>query len=136
MLRSLTVEETLMFSAKTRLPARFTSQQRAAVVQDVIELLGLSDVRHSCIGDENVRGISGGQRKRVNLGIELVADPTVLFLDGQSARAAQRLSIRTAASRCCFPFSLSLPSPPSSAQSRLLDWTPLRPRKCAKRCGG
>ncbi len=32
-------------------------------------------------GDEDVRGISGGQRKRVNLGIEIVADPSVLFLD-------------------------------------------------------
>jgi ABC-type multidrug transport system ATPase subunit len=43
-------------------------------------LLGLWEIRHSLIGDERVRGISGGQRKRVNIGMELVADPTVLFL--------------------------------------------------------
>lgn len=43
-------------------------------------LLGLWDIRHSIIGDERVRGISGGQRKRVNIGMEMVADPTVLFL--------------------------------------------------------
>ena len=45
-----------------------------------LNLLGLWDIRHSVIGDERVRGISGGQRKRVNIGMELVADPTVLFL--------------------------------------------------------
>jgi len=44
-------------------------------------LLGLWDIRHCLIGDERARGISGGQRKRVNIGMELVADPTVLFLD-------------------------------------------------------
>jgi ABC-type taurine transport system ATPase subunit len=43
-------------------------------------LLGLWEIRHSLIGDERVRGISGGQRKRVNIGMELAADPTVLFL--------------------------------------------------------
>ena len=46
-----------------------------------IDILNLYDVRHSLIGDENTRGISGGQRKRVNIGIEMVADPAVLFLD-------------------------------------------------------
>ena len=44
-------------------------------------MLGLLDVRDALIGDEETRGISGGQRKRVNIGLELVADPWLLFLD-------------------------------------------------------
>lgn len=50
-------------------------------VNECIEVLGISHVQHSPIGDERTRGVSGGQRKRVNIGIELVADPSVLFLD-------------------------------------------------------
>lgn len=41
-------------------------------------LLSLREIKHSKIGDERKRGISGGQRKRVNIGMEMVADPTVL----------------------------------------------------------
>ena len=43
-------------------------------------MLLLSGVRHELVGDTDVRGISGGQRKRVNIGIELVTDPALLFL--------------------------------------------------------
>jgi len=39
------------------------------------------DVQNELIGSVSSRGISGGQRKRVNIGVELVADPTILFLD-------------------------------------------------------
>ncbi len=52
-----------------------------SVVESAISILGLAEVRKSPIGDELKRGISGGQRKRVNIGIELVADVTVLWLD-------------------------------------------------------
>lgn len=51
------------------------------MIGEVMSLLGLDEISTSLIGDEDVRGISGGQRKRVNIGIELVADPAVLFLD-------------------------------------------------------
>jgi ABC-type multidrug transport system ATPase subunit len=54
---------------------------KEGIVDDVIDILGLRDIENSIIGDELNRGISGGQRKRVNIGIELVADPSVLFLD-------------------------------------------------------
>lgn len=79
MIRVLTVKEILDFSSKTRL--RYSAEDKEMFVEEVLEMLGLSHIRFSQIGDENVRGISGGQRKRVNVGIELVGDPTVLLLD-------------------------------------------------------
>ncbi|KAG2393483.1 hypothetical protein C9374_007014 [Naegleria lovaniensis] len=81
MIPTMTVEETLYFSAKTRLDASTPQKQINAIVNDVIKVLRLEDVRHSLIGDQEKRGISGGQRKRVNVGIELVSSPYVLFLD-------------------------------------------------------
>ena len=50
-------------------------------MNEVLDVLGLTHVQHTLIGDEFVRGISGGQRKRVNIGIELMSSPLVLFLD-------------------------------------------------------
>ena len=47
----------------------------------MIDALGLRHIAHAPIGDETRRGISGGQRKRVNVGMELVAQPSLLFLD-------------------------------------------------------
>ena len=81
MLREMTVKEILRFSAATRLPASTSRAERHAIVDRVLDILGLREIRHSVIGDEEKRGISGGQRKRVNIGMELVADPTILFLD-------------------------------------------------------
>jgi ABC-type multidrug transport system ATPase subunit len=81
MLRCMTVYEILLFSARTRLPDGTTKAQCTETVESIIDMLGLTDVKHSLIGDEKTRGVSGGQRKRVNIGMELAADPTVLFLD-------------------------------------------------------
>ncbi|KAL0480158.1 ABCG24 [Acrasis kona] len=81
MLRTMTVQGTLNYAAKFRLDSSKTSQQVEDIVERAIHVLGLEDVRHSIIGDEKNRGISGGQRKRVNVAMELVADPCVLFLD-------------------------------------------------------
>ena len=46
-----------------------------------MQVLLLAGVRNEVVGDRKTRGISGGQRKRVNIGIELVTDPALLFLD-------------------------------------------------------
>ncbi len=51
------------------------------VVDDMINLLGLERVRKTKIGDELTWGISGGEKKRVNIGIELIQSPNLLFLD-------------------------------------------------------
>eukprot|EP00794_Sanderia_malayensis_P016777 gene16777-18472_t len=79
--RTLTVEEVLTYQARLRLPPGKTSKEIAEEVSKVLKLLEISHIKRSYIGDEEQRGISGGQRKRVNIGMELIADPTLLFLD-------------------------------------------------------
>jgi ABC-type multidrug transport system ATPase subunit len=79
--RELTVREILKSYALLRLPRFYDHLMVERVVQDVIEALQLDHVSDSIIGDETKRGISGGQRKRVNVGMEMVSDPSLLFLD-------------------------------------------------------
>ncbi|KAL0478274.1 hypothetical protein AKO1_008529 [Acrasis kona] len=81
MLRMMSVEETLLFSARTRLDSSTSKSHITTLVNKVITDLRLEKIRHSVIGDEETRGISGGERKRVNVAIEMVAEPYVLFLD-------------------------------------------------------
>jgi ABC-type multidrug transport system ATPase subunit len=81
MLRELTVYDILMHSAMTRLPSEWSYLQKKEKVFQIINFLGLSHVASSIIGDEEKRGVSGGQRKRVNIGMELVAHPSLLLLD-------------------------------------------------------
>ncbi|CAH9075261.1 unnamed protein product [Cuscuta europaea] len=78
---NLTVEENLWFSARCRLPADLAKPEKVLVVERVIEALGLQNVRDSIVGTVEKRGISGGQRKRVNVGLEMVMEPSLLILD-------------------------------------------------------
>jgi ABC-type multidrug transport system ATPase subunit len=55
--------------------------EKVLVVERVIEFLGLQSVRNSVVGTVEKRGISGGQRKRVNVGLEMVMEPSLLMLD-------------------------------------------------------
>ncbi|KAI3914395.1 hypothetical protein MKW92_016057 [Papaver armeniacum] len=77
----LTVEETLMFSAEFRLPRSISKSKKMARVQDVIDELGLRRAANTLIGHEGHRGISGGERRRVSIGVDIIHDPIVLFLD-------------------------------------------------------
>lgn len=52
-----------------------------AIVDELIDLLGLEKVWNTRIGSDQVRGISGGEKKRVNIGVELIQTPNLLFLD-------------------------------------------------------
>ncbi|KAL0303260.1 UNVERIFIED_CONTAM: ABC transporter G family member 24 [Sesamum radiatum] len=78
---NLTVEENLWFSARCRLSADLPKPDKFLIVERVIEYLGLQAIRGSLVGTVEKRGISGGQRKRVNVGLELVMEPSLLFLD-------------------------------------------------------
>ncbi|XP_019448781.1 PREDICTED: ABC transporter G family member 28-like isoform X2 [Lupinus angustifolius] len=78
---NLTVEENLWFSARCRLSADLPKEEKVLVVERVIEALGLQAIRDSLVGTVEKRGISGGQRKRVNVGLEMVMEPSLLILD-------------------------------------------------------
>ncbi|XP_033644271.1 broad substrate specificity ATP-binding cassette transporter ABCG2-like isoform X1 [Asterias rubens] len=78
---TLTVRENLAFSAALRLQGNFSHSERAERVEDVITELGLSDCGNTRVGTEFIRGVSGGERKRTNIGMELITKPSVLFLD-------------------------------------------------------
>ena len=77
----LTVARALYYTARLRLPPDSSDAEIAERVKAVIEQLGLKGTENVLIGSPQKRGISGGQRKRVNLAMELLTDPAVLFLD-------------------------------------------------------
>jgi ABC-type multidrug transport system ATPase subunit len=81
----LTPRETFWFSAQLKLP--FTEHNKKAKVDALIEELGLEKCQKTKIGDAEHRGISGGQRKRVSIGMEMITDPSILFLDEPTSGA-------------------------------------------------
>ncbi|XP_060180599.1 ABC transporter G family member STR2-like [Lycium barbarum] len=76
----LTVYETFMFAADFRLGSLSTTEKQERV-EKLIEQLGLSSTRNTYIGDEGTRGVSGGERRRVSIGVDIIHGPSLLFLD-------------------------------------------------------
>jgi len=70
-----------MFSANVRLPNTVTDDERRRRVTEVINDLRLNSCADSRVGTEFLRGISGGEKKRTCIGMELVLMPKILFLD-------------------------------------------------------
>ncbi|KAA0155188.1 hypothetical protein FNF29_01939 [Cafeteria roenbergensis] len=81
LLTQLTVFETLWYASAVRLPAHYSQEERLARVHDVIKRLGLAKVAHTQVGTVMSRGLSGGERKRLNVAQELLTDPPVLLAD-------------------------------------------------------
>lgn len=76
--------QTLSMAAELRLPQRMPPDARAAYVAQLLALLGLAKVRDSVVGDAKTRGLSGGEKKRLAIGCELIGSPALLFLDEPS----------------------------------------------------
>ena len=68
-------------SATLRLPKEVNKTERELRVQETINLFGLEDCSETLIGDTMIKGISGGERKRTSIAMEMVTRPAVLFLD-------------------------------------------------------
>ncbi|EQC34285.1 hypothetical protein SDRG_08058 [Saprolegnia diclina VS20] len=82
LLPTLTVRESMEYSAFLRLPSTYSLQSKQLMVTKVLEELRLSHVADARIGSaQGLRGISGGERRRLSIGMELVTSPSILFLD-------------------------------------------------------
>ncbi|KAM6592401.1 hypothetical protein CsatA_000104 [Cannabis sativa] len=77
----LTVFETFMFAAEVRLPPSISTPEKKKRVHELLAQLGLQSATHTYIGDEGRRGVSGGERRRVSIGIDIIHKPSLLFLD-------------------------------------------------------
>ncbi|CBI28131.3 hypothetical protein VitviT2T_016593 [Vitis vinifera] len=88
----LTVLESLLFSAWLRLPSDVDLETQRAFVEEVMELVELTQLSGALVGLPGIDGLSTEQRKRLTIAVELVANPSIVFMDeptsGLDARAA------------------------------------------------
>ncbi|KAJ7956622.1 Pleiotropic drug resistance ABC transporter [Quillaja saponaria] len=88
----VTVYESLVYSAWLRLSEDIEPNTRESFVEEVMELIELAPLRNALVGYPNVNGLSIEQRKRLTIAVELVANPSIIFMDeptsGLDARAA------------------------------------------------
>ena len=94
LISELTVRENLEFNARLSI-GKLPVEERTARIDNVLQQLGLWEVQHLRVGSVMEKVISGGQRKRVNIGLELLRNPPVLFLDeptsGLSSRDSEQI---------------------------------------------
>ena len=81
LLPTLTVRETLQYSADLRLPPPITAEERHKIVEEVILELGLKECANTRIGNNAQKGCSGGEKRRTSLGVQMLSNPSVLFCD-------------------------------------------------------
>ncbi|KAG0044646.1 hypothetical protein BGZ83_010116 [Gryganskiella cystojenkinii] len=81
LLSHLTVRETLQYAVELRMDSIISKVDKFAKVEDIIDLLGLRECADVIVGSTTVKGISGGERRRISIGIQLVTEPACLFLD-------------------------------------------------------
>ncbi|KAH6770535.1 hypothetical protein C2S52_015338 [Perilla frutescens var. hirtella] len=77
----LTVFETFMFAAEVRLPPSISTAEKKKRVIELVNQLGLTSAMHTNIGNEGTRGVSGGEKRRVSIGVDIIHKPSLLFLD-------------------------------------------------------
>lgn len=81
LLPSLTVRETLRFSAGLRLPSYLSMEEKYRRAEEVLLKMGLKDCANNLIGNDLIKGISGGEKRRVSIAVQVLTDPRILLLD-------------------------------------------------------
>lgn len=81
LMSTLTVYETVLYSALLRLPREMSEEGKKFRVLETLGELGILGIKDKRIGASGRRGISGGEKRRVSIACELVTSPSILFLD-------------------------------------------------------
>ncbi|CAL5220454.1 g2473 [Coccomyxa viridis] len=97
---TLTVYETLYYAAMLRLPSTMSAEQKVERVDHVIHTLGLNKCRDTIVGGFFQRGISGGERKRVSVGHELLINPSIILLDEPTSGLDSTTAMNLVTSLC------------------------------------
>ena len=78
----LSVRECLRYAGRLRLNEDWTAEAKEDRINLLLNMLGLMEVADTCVGDDLTRGVSGGQRKRLSIAVEIIHLPNLIFLDG------------------------------------------------------
>lgn len=123
---SLTVRETVDFSARLSLASSVTKCERLTRVDDLLKAFGLTDQAHTLIGTPLRKGISGGQKRRASVAAQIITEPKIMFLDeptsGLDSSASYEIisHLRTVAQRYNLLVVASIHQP-STSTFRLFD---------------
>lgn len=96
LLSSATVRESIATSALLKLPSTISKADKLKRVDHIVRELGLVSCANTLIGDEvlGMKGISGGQKRRVSIGVELVKDPVAIFLDEPTSGLDSEVAVK------------------------------------------
>jgi ABC-type multidrug transport system ATPase subunit len=81
LLASLTVRETLRYAAGLRLPKWMSKEQKLQKAEEILMKMGLKDCADNLIGNDLIKGISGGEKRRVSIAVQILTEPRILLLD-------------------------------------------------------
>ena len=81
LLPALTARETLYYQAQLRLPESWTKQEKQGRAEEILGMLGLRHCADTLVGHETLKGLSGGEKRRLSIGVQILTDPSILVID-------------------------------------------------------
>lgn len=89
----LTIRQTLTYASLLRMEEKLSDRKKEARVSQIISMLGLTEHANTIVGDARVRGISGGQAKRLSIGVEIINLPDIIFMDEPTSGLDSSISL-------------------------------------------